>query len=66
MKTTFKKINPRYKLELSTYSRYDYKSANYNNNKTQKFQPSTEDYKIGPSEEKYYFLRLWEEGPLNI
>ena len=46
MKTTFKKINPRNKLGVSTHSRYDYKSINYNYNSYQKLQHSREDYKI--------------------
>ena len=36
MKTTFKKINPRNKTDLSTHSRYDYKTTNYNYNNYQK------------------------------
>ena len=43
MKTTFKKINPRNKLGVSTHSHYDYKSTNYNN--YEKPQHSREDYK---------------------
>ena len=31
MKTSFKKINPRNKLGVSTHSHYDYKSTNSNN-----------------------------------
>ena len=46
METTFKKINPRNKLEVSTHSRYDYKSTNYNHNNYQKSWHNREDYKI--------------------
>ena len=53
MKTTFKNINPRKKLGVSTHSRYEYKSTNYNYNNYQKPQHSRED--------KYSLLRLWEE-----
>ena len=42
MKTTFKKINPRNKLGVSSYSRYDHKLINY----YQKPKHSREDYKI--------------------
>ena len=48
MKTTFKKINPRNKLGVSTHSCYDYKSTNYNYNNYQKPQHSREDYKTSP------------------
>ena len=44
MKTTFKKIKPRNKLGVSTHSRYDFKSTNYNN--YQKPQHSREGYNI--------------------
>ena len=40
MKTTFKKINPRNKLRVSTHSCYDYKSTNHNYNNYQKSQHS--------------------------
>ena len=36
MKTSFKKINPKNELGVSTHSRYDLKSRNYNNNNYQK------------------------------
>ena len=66
MKTTFKKINPRNKLWVSTHSPSDYKSANYNNN-YQQTPHSREDYKNPPTpEDKCYLLRLWAEGPQSI
>ena len=40
MKNTFKKINPRNKLRVSTHFRYDYKSTNYKYNNYQKPQHS--------------------------
>ena len=46
IKTTLKKINLRNKTGVSTHSRYDYKSTNYNYNNSQKPQLSREDYKI--------------------
>ena len=52
METTFKKINPRNKLEVSTHSHYDYKSTNYNYNNYQKPQHSKEGYKIPPTQGK--------------
>ena len=68
MKTTFKKINPRNKLGVSTHSRYDYKSTNSNHNNYQKLQQSRKDYKNPPypREDKYHLLLLWEEGPQSI
>ena len=48
MKTTFKKMNPKNKLGVSTYSCYDYKSTNYDYNNYQKPQYNREDYKIPP------------------
>ena len=67
MKTTFKKINPKNKLKVSPHSHYDYKSTNYNFNNYQKLQHSKEICKIPPfKEDKYYLLRLWEEGPKSI
>ena len=64
MKTSFKKINPRNKLGVSTHSRFDYKSTNYNYNNYQKPQQSREDY--NPLPDKYYLLHLSEEGPQSI
>ena len=49
MKTTFKNINPRNKLGVSTHSRYNYKSTNHNYNNYQKPQHCRKDYKIPPS-----------------
>ena len=46
MKTTFKKINTRNKLGITTHSRYDYKSTNYDYNNYQKPQHSREDDKF--------------------
>ena len=48
METTFKKINPKNKLGVSTHFCYDYKSTNYNYNNYQKPQHSREDNKISP------------------
>ena len=48
MKTIFKKINPRNKLRVSTHSRYDYKSTNFDYNNYQKPQHRRENYKNPP------------------
>ena len=45
MKTTFKKIKPRNKPEVSMHSHYDYKSTNYNQNNFQKPHHCRADYK---------------------
>ena len=54
MKTTFKKINPRNKLGVSTHSRY--KSTNYNYSNYQRLQHSREDYKISPQGRQILFM----------
>ena len=56
MKTTFKKINPRNKLGVSTYSHYEDNSTNYNHNNYQKLQHSREDYKISPQVRQILFV----------
>ena len=67
MKTTFKKINPRNKLGVSTHSRYDYKSTNYDYNNSRKPKHSREDYKISPSGKANIIRYICgRRGPQNI
>ena len=56
MKTTLGKINPRNKPGVTMYSRYDYKSTNYNYNNYQKPQHSRADYKISPQGRQILFV----------
>ena len=56
MKTTFKEINPKNNLGVSTHSRYDYKLTNYNYNNYQKPQYSRENYKISPQGRQILFV----------
>ena len=59
MMTTFKKINPRNKLGISTHSRYDYKSTNDNYKKIS-INPSRGGKTINfpTREDKYNLLYL--------
>ena len=56
METTFKNINPRNKLGVSTYSCYDYKLTNYNHNNYQKPQHSREVFKAPPPGKQISFV----------
>ena len=56
MKTTFKKINPRNKLGVSTHSCYDYEFTYHNYNNNQKLKHSKEDYKISRQGRQILFV----------